>query len=177
MPLCKKCGNELHGKQESYCSQRCSKLHLKSLYKKRNRERLNEYNRQYRATHHAPKPLRVVIDIIPFNELDKYFTVVVCILCPDGQYLSARKRTRCPLHDVRHSKKLRFQVLKRDGFRCSYCGRRPPEVTLDVDHVQSWKDGGRTVMENLVAACTDCNIGKGAQSLPLVHTQSLDKSQ
>ncbi|MFC8008921.1 HNH endonuclease [Streptomyces cinereoruber] len=45
---CKRCGNELEGRRTSYCSSRCSKLHLKSLYRKRNRERLAVYNREYR---------------------------------------------------------------------------------------------------------------------------------
>ena len=45
---CKKCGKPLIGRQTSYCSPRCSKLHLKSLYKKRNREKVNAYNRKYR---------------------------------------------------------------------------------------------------------------------------------
>lgn len=44
---CKKCGKLLIGKQLSYCSPICSKLHLKSLYKKRNREKINKYNREY----------------------------------------------------------------------------------------------------------------------------------
>lgn len=39
----------MSGKQISYCSEHCSKLHLKSLYKKRNREKLNTYNRNFRA--------------------------------------------------------------------------------------------------------------------------------
>lgn len=46
---CKRCGNLLSGKQLSYCSLRCSKLHLKSLYRKRNRERLRVYNRKFKA--------------------------------------------------------------------------------------------------------------------------------
>lgn len=46
--LCKRCGAVLTGKQINYCSKKCSKLFLKSLYKKRNREKINEYNRKYR---------------------------------------------------------------------------------------------------------------------------------
>ncbi|WP_369125307.1 HNH endonuclease [Cryobacterium sp. GrIS_2_6] len=38
--ICKRCSTELSGKQTSYCSLRCSKLHLKSLYRKRSSERL-----------------------------------------------------------------------------------------------------------------------------------------
>ena len=45
---CKRCGKELTGKQTSYCSIKCSKLHLKKLYKQRNRDKINEYNRNRR---------------------------------------------------------------------------------------------------------------------------------
>jgi 5-methylcytosine-specific restriction endonuclease McrA len=58
---------------------------------------------------------------------------------------------------------LRFEVLRRDDFRCRYCGRQPPEVMLHLDHVEPWSAGGRTVLENLRAACSDCNLGKGAR--------------
>lgn len=60
---------------------------------------------------------------------------------------------------------LRFSVLKRDRFMCVYCGRSPPEVRLHVDHVRSRSDGGETTFHNLVSACSDCNAGKGAQSI------------
>lgn len=63
------------------------------------------------------------------------------------------------------SKSLRFVVLRRDDFSCTYCGRRPPEVILHIDHVIPWSKGGRTDIENLRAACADCNIGKGASLL------------
>lgn len=44
---CQKCGNELTGKQIKFCSKRCGKIYLKSLYRKRNREKINQYNREY----------------------------------------------------------------------------------------------------------------------------------
>jgi 5-methylcytosine-specific restriction endonuclease McrA len=46
--FCKRCTKELIGKQISYCSGNCSKLHLKSLYKKRNLAKLRIYNRARR---------------------------------------------------------------------------------------------------------------------------------
>ena len=58
------------------------------------------------------------------------------------------------------SKTLRFEILKRDDFRCRYCGRPAPTVELEVDHVLAVANGGPTVRENLVAACFDCNSGK-----------------
>jgi len=60
------------------------------------------------------------------------------------------------------SKRLRFNVLQRDGFRCVYCGRRPPAVNLEVDHKIPRSQGGQDNLKNLVAACWDCNRGKGA---------------
>jgi hypothetical protein len=58
--------------------------------------------------------------------------------------------------------RLRFNVLKRDGFACKYCGARPPNVVLHVDHVIPSSKGGGDNIENLVAACNECNIGKGS---------------
>lgn len=58
-------------------------------------------------------------------------------------------------------KKLRFQVLERDGFTCRYCGARPPNVVLHLDHVVAVAKGGGNTLENLVTACLPCNIGKG----------------
>lgn len=59
------------------------------------------------------------------------------------------------------SPKKRFAVLYRCGFRCVYCGRRPPEVELEVDHFIPVTAGGEEIDENYVAACRECNIGKG----------------
>ena len=61
------------------------------------------------------------------------------------------------------SKKERFEVLARCGFSCVYCGRRPPEVVLHVDHGLPVAAGGTNDGENLVAACFDCNTGKRAR--------------
>jgi hypothetical protein len=65
------------------------------------------------------------------------------------------------------SKRLRFEILRRDGFRCYYCGTRGNETGsgLTVDHVTPTALGGTDLPENLVAACGDCNSGKGAASL------------
>ncbi len=63
------------------------------------------------------------------------------------------------------SKKLRFEVFKRDSFKCQYCGRGAPEVLLHVDHIKPVKDGGENDMLNLVTSCQDCNLGKGARRI------------
>lgn len=58
------------------------------------------------------------------------------------------------------SKKLRFDVFKRDGFQCTYCGEAPPKVTLEIDHIEPVSKGGTNDINNLVSACFDCNRGK-----------------
>lgn len=63
------------------------------------------------------------------------------------------------------SKKTRFEVFKRDGFKCQYCGRSAPEVVLEVDHIIPVCKGGYNDVLNLVTACYDCNHGKQGNSL------------
>lgn len=60
------------------------------------------------------------------------------------------------------SRSLRFQVLKRDGHTCRYCGAKAPDVKLHVDHVIPAALGGTDEPGNLVAACAECNGGKAA---------------
>lgn len=63
------------------------------------------------------------------------------------------------------SNALRFEVFKRDLFTCQYCGRKAPDVILEVDHIKPVSKGGDNSIENLVTACWDCNRGKGAKKL------------
>jgi|ERR1700749_1184528 len=58
------------------------------------------------------------------------------------------------------SKKTRFDVFKRDGFKCQYCGRNPPIVILEVDHIIPVSKNGTDRIDNLVTSCFDCNRGK-----------------
>lgn len=60
------------------------------------------------------------------------------------------------------SKRLRFEVLRRDGYACRYCGAKAPDVALTVDHVVPETLGGSDDPSNLVAACEDCNAGKSS---------------
>lgn len=58
------------------------------------------------------------------------------------------------------SKKVRFEVFKRDNFCCQYCGRSAPSVVLQVDHINPVSKGGANDILNLVTSCWECNIGK-----------------
>lgn len=63
------------------------------------------------------------------------------------------------------SKRLRFEVFKRDNFTCQYCGAQPPKVILEVDHIHPVAEGGDCEQENLITACDKCNRGKGKRLL------------
>jgi hypothetical protein len=65
----------------------------------------------------------------------------------------AKKRTAL-------TKKIRFEVFKRDKFTCQYCGRMAPDVVLNVDHIHPVAKGGTDEIVNLVTSCHACNAGK-----------------
>lgn len=73
------------------------------------------------------------------------------------------------------SKRTRFEVFKRDSFKCVYCGNHPPAVLLHIDHVIAVAEGGTNDEENLVTACDGCNLGKGAVPLTSIPTSLADK--
>jgi len=52
----------------------------------------------------------------------------------------------------------RFNVFLRDQFECQYCG---DSDELTFDHLVPRSKGGRTTWENVVTACSPCNLAKG----------------
>lgn len=58
------------------------------------------------------------------------------------------------------NQRLRFEILRRDNYRCKYCGATADEAKLTVDHVIPAALGGADEPSNLVTACQPCNAGK-----------------
>ncbi|MCB2116884.1 MAG: HNH endonuclease [Rhodobacteraceae bacterium] len=56
----------------------------------------------------------------------------------------------------------RFNLFLRDEFCCQYCGSKGD---LTFDHVVPRSRGGVTSWENVVAACSPCNLRKANKSL------------
>jgi len=63
--------------------------------------------------------------------------------------------------------RLRFEIFKRDNFTCRYCGRRSPEVILEVDHIIPLAKGGTDDPMNRTTSCWHCNRGKA--DIPLTE--------
>lgn len=70
------------------------------------------------------------------------------------------------------SKKIRFDVLKRDNFTCQYCSAKAPDVTLEVDHITPVCKGGGNNIDNLTTACYSCNRGKSGNLLTYLEPKS-----
>ncbi len=61
----------------------------------------------------------------------------------------------------RMTNSLRYDVMKRDGFRCVLCGAsRADGAKLHIDHIKPVAKGGKTEMSNLRTLCDRCNSGK-----------------
>jgi len=82
----------------------------------------------------------------------------------------APRQRRKPL-----SKAVRFEVFKRDHFKCQYCGAVAPDVLLHVDHISPVYEGGTDDITNLITACQNCNLGKS--KTPLHKNTVLEKSR
>ena len=73
---------------------------------------------------------------------------------------AAPKAKRRPL-----SKTTRFEIFKRDSFKCSYCGATADAVALHVDHIIPVSKGGTNDFMNLITSCIPCNAGKSDRQL------------
>ena len=64
------------------------------------------------------------------------------------------------------TKKKRFQILKRDSYRCQICGKTANDgIKLEVDHKVAVANGGTNDDDNLWTLCFDCNSGKRVSKL------------
>lgn len=74
------------------------------------------------------------------------------------------------------SKRVRFEILKRDDHACHYCGATAPDVVLHVDHVVPVALGGSDNPDNLVTACQGCNAGKASTSPTEIVVEQVSES-
>lgn len=92
----------------------------------------------------------------------------------DTQNTPARARLQAVRVPIGKTK--RFEIFKRDGFACQYCGATPPSVVLEVDHIEAVASGGTNDDGNLITACFDCNRGKAARDLTVAPEALADRA-
>ena len=123
-------------------------------------------NADYRPLSYYP------LSLWPWQEAIKaaYLDRVVIVAEYDQTVRSQRHEIRIPsvvvLKDyVKPQKRVaftRFNLFLRDEFSCQYCGAKGE---LTFDHVIPRARGGVTSWQNVVAACSPCNLRKAARSL------------
>ena len=87
------------------------------------------------------------------------------LLGVEGYEISFEKADRSGISATRAVVRLtRKNLMLRDQFQCQYCGKRPSQRDLNVDHVMPRSRGGQDSWENLVVSCRFCNLKKGRRT-------------
>jgi 5-methylcytosine-specific restriction endonuclease McrA len=68
---------------------------------------------------------------------------------------------RAKNYGVRTEEYSRTRILARWRNRCAYCDR----MAQHLDHVHPLSRGGEDVESNIIPACAECNLSKGAKTL------------
>ncbi len=90
------------------------------------------------------------------DQVLRRYTILQLQIANQNSEKMRKKRARSQMTD-----KLRYSILKRDGFKCKICGRTAEDgIKLHVDHIVPVAKGGETVSNNLRTLCETCNRGK-----------------
>ena len=90
---------------------------------------------------------------------DKFLKII-------NEYQELKKENRLSeissrIERAKMSESLRYDILKRDKYRCQICGISAKDgAKLQVDHIIPISKGGKTEKSNLQTLCSRCNIGK-----------------
>jgi len=79
---------------------------------------------------------------------------------------------RLPRTEVKFNRR---NIYARDKNHCQYCGKRFSSSELSLDHIIPRSMGGKAVWENIVCACTKCNVKKGGKTPHQAHMKLIKK--
>jgi hypothetical protein len=116
---------------------------------------------------HSPLMIGAAFDRDPLPGMCAGFTPVIRVEGLENQRMKRKSI----------SKKTRFEVFKRDSFKCQYCGQSSPDVILVVDHIHPVAKGGDSDLLNLITSCDGCNSGKSDRQLSDQSAVSKQKDQ
>lgn len=123
-------------------------------------------NADYRPLSYFPLSLWPWQEAIKASFLDRVSIVAEYDTVVHSPSISMRLPSVVVLRDyvkpARYPAFTRFNLFLRDEFACQYCGAHG-EMTFD--HVTPRSRGGRTTWENVVAACSRCNLRKASMTL------------
>ena len=121
-------------------------------------------NADYRPLSYYPLSLWSWQDAVKAVFLDRVNTVSeydTVVHSPSFEFkLPSVVSLKTYIKPARHPAFTRFNVFLRDRFECQYCGSRDD---LTFDHLIPRSRGGRTTWDNVVTACSPCNLKKGGE--------------
>lgn len=105
-------------------------------------------------------------------EEDKYISIQTTSgTYPLPSVIALYRYVKMPVLNAQPTKK---NIMRRDSFRCQYCGVILIEEDQTIDHIVPRAKGGRHEWKNVVAACRKCNTKKADKLLEQsgLHLQS-----
>lgn len=121
------------------------------------------------AKHHLVEKKDDAYSLVPdVSTLSREETAEIVRLCDEAVHQYLAKRGKAAYDHRRQAPgyipgSIRYEVLKRAGFRCELDGVSADERAIEVDHIIPKKHGGTDEPENLQALCWKCNANKGAR--------------
>ena len=79
---------------------------------------------------------------------------------PKNSVREMERRRRTSYRLAGDWKQISKAIKERDAYTCQSCGVWGPDVTLDVDHIVEWADGGSNHPSNLQTLCRPCHAVK-----------------
>lgn len=107
---------------------------------------------------------------------------IFCDTCGKQFKPTQKKQKRCSIECVKifhknnyKNSKTDFNLFKRDNFKCIYCGKSSIEdnVKLTIEHITPLVLNGKTHLDNLITACSECNKSKNGSELSLEIKQRI----
>lgn len=94
-----------------------------------------------------------ISELVGDDEIQKQQGIIPYVLTGDEHYLDLRA----------FPDKIKLAVWEMQQHKCAVCGNEFDIALMEGDHITSWKDGGRTTIENCQMLCRECNRRKGSK--------------
>lgn len=111
-------------------------------------------------------------DILRNRKIASHKEIIKCVICNKPMIKKSKAHKYCSKRCIKKGGKIKYkknkklnyyEIFKRDGFRCMYCGKTPKEdgVKLVIDHIIPIAKGGKSEPQNMITSCSKCNSYKG----------------
>lgn len=81
------------------------------------------------------------------------------------KHLSSKPKNNKKGNNKYLTKSIRYEVLKRDNFKCVHCGKTKKDTSLEIDHIIPSSRNGTDTLDNLQTLCKECNLSKSNRIL------------